>query len=49
MVPISASEAEKIDGGARVRLSVEMEDGPRTIRNVLATIRGAEEPDRWIG
>ena len=35
-------------GPARVHLSVDMNDGPRPIRNIVATIRGAVEPDRTV-
>ena len=49
VAPISAHEADKLRrAGTRVRLSVAMDDGPMTIRNVLATIRGADEPERWV-
>ena len=32
----------------RVRVDVEMEDGLKPIRNVIATLRGKKTPDRWV-
>jgi uncharacterized protein len=51
-VPLSAHEASKVlellDGGVRVRVDVEMENGLLPIRNVVATLRGKKTPDRWV-
>jgi N-acetylated-alpha-linked acidic dipeptidase len=35
-------------GGAEVELDVEMENGPRTIYNVVGRIPGSMEADRWV-
>ncbi len=51
-VPLSAREASKIreslPQGVRVRVDVEMKDGLLPIRNVIATLRGRNTPDRWV-
>ena len=52
-LPLSAKEAAKLFdamavGPVRVRLDVEMDDGLRTIRNVIGTLRGRGEPERWV-
>ncbi|MGH9324602.1 MAG: CocE/NonD family hydrolase, partial [Vicinamibacteria bacterium] len=51
-VPLSAREASKIlevlPGGVRARVEVSMNDGLRPIRNVIATLPGRKNPDRWV-
>jgi N-acetylated-alpha-linked acidic dipeptidase len=52
VVAVSATEGEKIrsrlNEGLRVRVAVEMHHAQMPIRNVIATLRGTGEPERWV-